>query len=131
MTNLSQDRSVILSLNLILSLLTIYPPLLPNTCIFTWAKSELGLISVFFHNWRRFIQQIELFQEFDLIYPIKMHLETRLNFLSSICSPSIAPKNFQLSYDLLDEIWQSFVTNDNISVDLRNIGFMWFEKQVS
>ena len=129
--NLSQDKSVIFSLNLLLSLLSSPPSgFSGGYCAFSWAQSELNMMATFFEDWKRFISKVEEGKQIDSIYSIPKQLDARLDFLSTLASQSFPAKAFTLTRECVDEIWKSLVLNSNLPLMLRNKGFSWFDLQV-
>ncbi|KAI6652676.1 Ubiquitin carboxyl-terminal hydrolase 34-like [Oopsacas minuta] len=130
--NVSQDKSVIFSLNLLLSLLSSPPSIFSgNYCAFSWAENELNMMEVFFQNWRRFIHKIEESEDLGNTYSTPKQLEARLDFLSTLVSHSFLAKAFTLTSEFVEEIWESLVVNSKLQPILKNKGFTWFDLQVT
>ncbi|CAG7822666.1 unnamed protein product [Allacma fusca] len=123
--NLSNNRSIVISLRLLPKLLTSFQQIRVTSDIHQvtlWADRERDMMPKFFANLKEFRNQ-----EINITpFPFHANVQVRLEFLSVVFSSVASPDDFRLTIDQVDQLWECLATDCRSSDDL----FLWLTGQV-
>ncbi|EDO36755.1 predicted protein, partial [Nematostella vectensis] len=129
--NLSNNRSTVMSIQLLPKLLSSFQQYINNSYGPHWvtkfATTELGMMDLFFKNLVLYMEGAQ--SQNKPVCSLYTHMEevqARLHFLSSIYSSELSPPDFSLSVDQVDALWSTLIGDPQCCDE----ALEWFVQQV-
>ncbi|XP_048585971.1 ubiquitin carboxyl-terminal hydrolase 34 isoform X2 [Nematostella vectensis] len=129
--NLSNNRSTVMSIQLLPKLLSSFQQYINNSYGPHWvtkfATTELGMMDLFFKNLVLYMEGAQgQNKPVCSLYTHMEEVQARLHFLSSIYSSELSPPDFSLSVDQVDALWSTLIGDPQCCDE----ALEWFVQQV-
>jgi ubiquitin carboxyl-terminal hydrolase 34 len=92
-----------------------------------WINDKYSMMDIFFDNLKQFSEQPMDDTEYENIR--QNEVQVRLNFLTFVYSIQATPREFDLTIEQIDQLWQSIILNGKFKACTKDLLFHWLLNQ--